>query len=56
MRNIKFLNDKMEIMNIMTKGNNTAYIVWDRLCDKYFIIMYDGEHFNCVSKKYKFFN
>ena len=55
MRNIKFLTDKMEIMNIMTKGNNTAYIVWDRLCDKYFIIMYDGEHFNCVSKKYKLY-
>ena len=55
MRNIKFLTDKMEIVNIMIKGNKKAYIVWDRLCDKYFIIMYDGEHFNCVSKKYKLY-
>ena len=36
MRNIKFLTDKMEIVNIMIKGNKKAYIVWDKDIDKYF--------------------
>ena len=55
MRNIKFLTDKMEIVNIMIKGNKKAYIVWDRDIDKYFNIIYDGNDFVSMTKKYKLY-